>query len=123
MVSRGWVDIRNRRSLIRQSEVVEGREYRLHWVMQPQDYVFKKGHRLGVVLISTDHDYTLRYPAGTQLSVRAGGQRHQPPGGPLTGPAVGPGTIAAVHPVPRRTAGARAFRRRADSCALPSGAR
>ncbi|WP_351225450.1 Xaa-Pro dipeptidyl-peptidase [Streptomyces sp. NPDC002133] len=72
IVSRGWLDVRNRHSVERQSHVVEGREYRLEWGMQPQDHVFEKGHRLGVVLISTDYDYTLRYPAGTQLSVRAG---------------------------------------------------
>ncbi|MEV3991764.1 Xaa-Pro dipeptidyl-peptidase [Streptomyces sp. NPDC049837] len=72
IVSRGWLDARNRDSVERQSPVVEGREYRLEWEMQPQDYVFKKGHRLGVVLISTDHDYTLRHPAGTRMTVRAG---------------------------------------------------
>ena len=72
IVSRGWLDARNRNSIARQDKVVEGREYRLEWAMQPQDYVFKRGHRLGVVLISTDYDYTLRYPAGTRMTVRAG---------------------------------------------------
>ncbi|GFH35197.1 Xaa-Pro dipeptidyl-peptidase [Streptomyces pacificus] len=72
IVSRGWLDIRNRHSIERESRVVEGREYRLRWAMQPQDYVFEKGHRLGVVLISTDHGHTLRHPAGTELAVRAG---------------------------------------------------
>ncbi|WP_433549552.1 Xaa-Pro dipeptidyl-peptidase [Streptomyces sp. CA-294286] len=72
IVSRGWLDVRNRHSLSRQDKVVEGREYGLRWDMEPQEYVFKKGHRLGVVLISTDYDYTLRYPAGTTMSVRAG---------------------------------------------------
>ncbi|MFI5660066.1 Xaa-Pro dipeptidyl-peptidase [Streptomyces sp. NPDC051684] len=72
IVTRGWLDARNRTSYERQSKVVEGREYRLRWDMQPEDYVFKAGHRLGVVLISTDYDYTLRYPAGTRMTVRAG---------------------------------------------------
>ncbi|MFF3322464.1 Xaa-Pro dipeptidyl-peptidase [Streptomyces sp. NPDC002889] len=72
IVSRGWLDVRNRRSPAWQDKVVEGREYRLEWGMQPQDYVFKKGHRLGVVLISTDHEHTLRYPAGTRMTVRTG---------------------------------------------------
>ncbi|MFJ6698566.1 Xaa-Pro dipeptidyl-peptidase [Streptomyces sp. NPDC091272] len=72
IVSRGWLDVRNRNSFSRQDRVVEGREYALRWDMQPQEYVFKKGHRLGVVLMSTDFDYTLRYPAGTRMSVRAG---------------------------------------------------
>ncbi|MET9799907.1 Xaa-Pro dipeptidyl-peptidase [Streptomyces sp. NPDC006368] len=72
IVTRGWLDARNRDSVARQSPLVEGREYRLRWAMQPQDYVIRKGHRLGVVLISTDHDFTLRHPAGTRMSVRAG---------------------------------------------------
>ncbi|MFF3495163.1 Xaa-Pro dipeptidyl-peptidase [Streptomyces sp. NPDC002795] len=72
IVTRGWLDARNRASYERQSKVVEGREYRLRWDLQPEDYVFKAGHRLGVVLISTDYDYTLRYPAGTRMTVRAG---------------------------------------------------
>ncbi|MFF9868656.1 Xaa-Pro dipeptidyl-peptidase [Streptomyces sp. NPDC013953] len=72
IVTRGWLDIRNRESDARQSPVAEGREYRLRWAMQPQDHVVEKGHRLGVVLISTDHDYTLRHPAGTRMTVRAG---------------------------------------------------
>ncbi|XIG77614.1 Xaa-Pro dipeptidase [Streptomyces sp. SGAir0957] len=72
IVTRGWLDVRNRHSAARQSKVVEGRAYRLRWDMQPEEYVFAAGHRLGVVLISTDHDYTLRYPAGTRMTVRAG---------------------------------------------------
>ncbi len=72
IVSRGWLDARNRNSSEHQDRVVEGREYRLEWGMQPQDYVFEKGHRLGVVLISTDHDFTLRHPAGTRMTVRTG---------------------------------------------------
>ncbi|MEU9983366.1 Xaa-Pro dipeptidyl-peptidase [Streptomyces sp. NPDC050856] len=72
IVTRGWLDVRNRASLWRQSPVAEGREYRFQWAMQPQDYVFEKGHRLGVVLISTDHDHTLRHPAGTRVTVLAG---------------------------------------------------
>jgi X-Pro dipeptidyl-peptidase len=40
--------------------------------MQPNDYVFKTGHRIGVVVLSTDYDYTLRYPAGTFVKVQPG---------------------------------------------------
>ncbi|MEE1754975.1 Xaa-Pro dipeptidyl-peptidase [Streptomyces sp. SP18CS02] len=83
IVTRGWLDVRNRDSLARQSPVVEGREYRLEWDMQPQDHVFGKGHRLGVVLISTDHDYTLRHPAGTRTTVRAGAARITLPVAPV----------------------------------------
>lgn len=71
-MTRGRLDIRNRDSAARPSPVVEGREYRLCWAVQPQDYVVEKGHRLGVVLISTDHDYTLRHLPGTRMTVRTG---------------------------------------------------
>jgi X-Pro dipeptidyl-peptidase len=42
------------------------------WDMQPQDHVFKAGHRIGLVLISTDRDYTLRYRTGTRVGVQLG---------------------------------------------------
>ncbi|MDA8368577.1 MAG: Xaa-Pro dipeptidyl-peptidase [Nocardiopsaceae bacterium] len=72
IVTRGWQDARNRRSDAWQAPVVSGRMYRYSWQMQAQDYVFKAGHRIGIVLISTDHDYTLRYPSGTKVTVDTG---------------------------------------------------
>lgn len=71
IVSRGWLDVRNRDSIWRSEPIVPGREYTFTWGAQPQDHVFRPGHRIGVVLISTDRDYTLRYPAGTRVSVGA----------------------------------------------------
>ncbi|MET9574896.1 CocE/NonD family hydrolase C-terminal non-catalytic domain-containing protein [Streptomyces massasporeus] len=85
IVTRGWLDVRNRDSAARPSPVVEGREYRLRWAMQPQDYVVEKGHRLGVVLISTDHDHTLRHPPGTRMTVRTGLSSVTLPVAPLAG--------------------------------------
>ncbi|MEJ3745908.1 Xaa-Pro dipeptidyl-peptidase [Actinomycetes bacterium KLBMP 9797] len=71
IVSRGWLDVRNRRSIWRSEPVTPGREYTFSWGAQPQDHVFQPGHRIGVVLVSTDRDYTLRYPAGTRVEVAA----------------------------------------------------
>jgi X-Pro dipeptidyl-peptidase len=31
--------------------------------------VFAKGHRLGLVVVSTDHDYTIRPKPGTELTL------------------------------------------------------
>jgi hypothetical protein len=39
------------------------------------DHLFAPGHRIGVVLISTERDQTLRYPAGTTVGVRTGVSR------------------------------------------------
>jgi X-Pro dipeptidyl-peptidase len=55
------------------------------WPLQPKDHVFAAGHRIGVVLISTDRDYTLRYPAGTRVGVDLGLSHAVLPLGPAPG--------------------------------------
>jgi X-Pro dipeptidyl-peptidase len=72
IVSRGWLDVRNRHSPAVTEPVRPGQEYTFSWELQPQDHVFAAGHRIGLVLISTDRDYTLRYPAGTVVTTRLG---------------------------------------------------
>jgi len=75
IVSRGWLDVRNRHRPDRTDPITPGRAYDFRWDLQPQDYVFKAGHRIGVVLISTDYEYTLRYPPGTRVTVWPGRSR------------------------------------------------
>ncbi|HEY0002588.1 MAG TPA: CocE/NonD family hydrolase C-terminal non-catalytic domain-containing protein, partial [Actinoplanes sp.] len=75
IVSRGWLDVRNRLSPARTTPIVPGRSYTFTWNLQPEDHVFAAGHRIGLVLISTERDHTLRYPAGTVVGVRPGGSK------------------------------------------------
>jgi X-Pro dipeptidyl-peptidase len=72
IVSRGWLDVRNRLSKAHTTPVRAGKTYTFSWKLQTQDHVFAAGHRIGVVLISTERDHTLRYPAGTEVGVRLG---------------------------------------------------
>jgi X-Pro dipeptidyl-peptidase len=72
IVSRGWLDVRNRLSKATTTPVRAGKTYTFSWKLQTQDHVFAAGHRIGVVLISTERDHTLRYPAGTEVGVRLG---------------------------------------------------
>jgi X-Pro dipeptidyl-peptidase len=72
IVSRGWLDVRNRYSPWDETPVTAGRTYTLSWDLQPQDHVFKAGHRIGLVLISTDRDHTLRYRTGTVVKAELG---------------------------------------------------
>ncbi|MBO2452082.1 Xaa-Pro dipeptidyl-peptidase [Actinomadura barringtoniae] len=73
IVTRGWTDIRNRNSIWSQTPVKPGKDYTFSWPMQPYDHVFKAGHRIGLLILATDHAYTLRYPAGTKVQVQLGG--------------------------------------------------
>ncbi|MEH7353783.1 Xaa-Pro dipeptidyl-peptidase [Neobacillus drentensis] len=69
IVSRGWVDPQNLHAADRSESLVPGRDYTFEWDMQPKDYVFKAGHRIGVVLIASDYDYTIRPKAGTKITI------------------------------------------------------
>ncbi|GHI00742.1 Xaa-Pro dipeptidyl-peptidase [Neobacillus kokaensis] len=69
IVSRGWVDPQNLHYADRSESLVAGRDYTFEWAMEPKDYIFKAGHRIGVVLISSDYDYTIRPKAGTKITV------------------------------------------------------
>lgn len=72
VVTRGWIDVRNRLSPARTTPIRPGRVYEFRWALQSTDHVFAAGHRIGVVLISTDRDHTLRYPSGTVVGVHPG---------------------------------------------------
>lgn len=69
IVTRGWVDPQNRNSVRTSEQVVEGRPYALRFGMQPDDYVFPAGHQIGLVVISTDYDYTIRPDPGAKLTL------------------------------------------------------
>jgi X-Pro dipeptidyl-peptidase len=69
VVTRGWMDVQNRRSLSKSTPIQQGQEYTFNWDLQPEDYVFPAGHRIGLVVLSTDMNFTLRPLPGTQLTV------------------------------------------------------
>jgi X-Pro dipeptidyl-peptidase len=69
MVTRGWMDVQNRRSAEDSRPLQQGTEYTFHWDLQADDYVFPAGHRIGLVVVSTDMHYTLRPLPGTELTV------------------------------------------------------
>jgi X-Pro dipeptidyl-peptidase len=72
MVTRGWTDVQNRNGVDRSTPIVQGREYTFDWPLEPDDYVFPAGHRIGLVIVSTDMHFTLRPLPGTQLTVNPG---------------------------------------------------
>ena len=69
IVTRGWMDPQNRESLSKTTPVVPGTAYTLTFELQPHDYIFPAGSKLGLVLLSSDRLFTLRPPPGTRLTV------------------------------------------------------
>jgi X-Pro dipeptidyl-peptidase len=70
IVSRGWMDVQSRDSDSVSRPVRPGKAYTFRWSQEPKDYVFAAGHRIGLLILSTDYDYTLRPRPGTALTVR-----------------------------------------------------
>ncbi|MED0970521.1 Xaa-Pro dipeptidyl-peptidase [Bacillus paramycoides] len=70
IVTRGWMDPQNLNSINNSTVIQPGKDYTFTWDMQPDDYVFKEGHQIGVVLIASDYDYTIRPEVGTKLTVK-----------------------------------------------------
>jgi X-Pro dipeptidyl-peptidase len=69
VVARGWMDAQNRLSLSSPAPLSPGQNYRVRWQTLPQDYVFKSGHRLGLIFAGTDFDLNTETPSGAQVTV------------------------------------------------------
>ena len=69
VVTRGFMDAQNRVSLTDPRPLTPCKGYRITWSMLPQDYEFKAGHRLGLILTGTNDDVTDAEP-GTGSTVR-----------------------------------------------------
>src|SRR5699024_2414570 len=68
-VTRGWMDPENLHSDSLSESIVPNKTYTFTWDMQPDDYVFEKGHRIGLILAASDYEYTIRPPEGTKITV------------------------------------------------------
>ncbi|MEV1287664.1 Xaa-Pro dipeptidyl-peptidase [Micromonospora sp. NPDC049679] len=69
VVTRGWMDPQNRPGAAHTRPVTQGRAHDYRWTLEPKDYVFAAGHRIGVVVFSSDQEYTLLPLGGTRLTV------------------------------------------------------
>ncbi|MFI6505799.1 CocE/NonD family hydrolase [Nonomuraea typhae] len=59
VVTRGILDAQNHKSLSRANPLTPGKPYQITWDMLPQDYEFKAGHRLGLILTGANDDFNL----------------------------------------------------------------
>lgn len=69
IVTRGSIDVKNRLSLTQSAPLTPGEIYEVEWDMQPADYVFAAGHRIGVVVSANNSEWAAVDPTAHQLSV------------------------------------------------------
>ncbi len=69
IVTRGWADPQNHRSLSHGEALVPGRFYEVNFDLQPDDQILPEGQQLGMMIFSSDRDFTLHPIPGTELTI------------------------------------------------------
>ena len=72
IITRGWADPQNHSDIKFGETLVPGKNYQLNFNLEPKQYRVAAGSRIGVLLTSTDYDYTLRPSPGTQIQFNLG---------------------------------------------------
>jgi X-Pro dipeptidyl-peptidase len=73
IITRGWADPQNATSLRRSTPLVPGRPVTLSFDLQPDDQIVPAGKRIGLMVFSSDQDFTLHPPPGTELTLELAG--------------------------------------------------
>ena len=69
IITRGWADLQNNSSLSKSSPLIPGKFYKMTFDFQPDDQIIKKGQQIGLMLFSSDSEYTLLPRPGTELTI------------------------------------------------------
>jgi X-Pro dipeptidyl-peptidase len=69
VITRGWADPQNHESLTESKPLEPGRFYDLTFTLQPDDQMLKPGEKLGLMIFSSDRDFTLWPDPGTELTI------------------------------------------------------
>ena len=73
ILTRGWRDPENRTSDFTTEPIDPGTAYKLGIDLQPKDAVIPAGRRIGLMVLASDREYTVRPAPGTQLSLDLAG--------------------------------------------------
>jgi len=69
IITRGWADLQNHKSINESEPLIPGEFYNMTFDLQPDDQVIKAGQQIGLMIFSSDRDFTLRPMPGTELTI------------------------------------------------------
>ncbi|WP_421807888.1 Xaa-Pro dipeptidyl-peptidase [Flagellimonas sp.] len=69
IITRGWADPQNYRSLTESEPLVPGKFYEMEFELMPDDQIIPKGQQIGLMIFSSDKEFTLWPEPGTELTV------------------------------------------------------
>ena len=73
VITRGWADPQNHRSLTESEPLVPGEFYEVSFDLMPDDQVIPKGQQIGLLIFSSDKEFTLCPKPGTELTIDPNG--------------------------------------------------
>lgn len=72
VVTRGWFDPQNWKTIEKDEPLKEGKNYKFEWDVLPEDYVFKEGHRIGIIIAGSDRRRAIPSATGATFEVKLG---------------------------------------------------
>ena len=73
IITRGWADPQNHKSLTKSSPLKQGKFYEVSFDLMPDDQIIPKGQQIGLMIFSSDQEFTLWPKPGTELTVELDG--------------------------------------------------
>ncbi len=70
IITRGWADPQNHSSLTKGEPLQPGKFYEVSFNLMPDDQIIKKGQQIGLMIFSSDKEFTLHPKPGTELTVK-----------------------------------------------------
>lgn len=69
IITRGWASPQNHSSLTDSEPLVPGKFYTVEFDLQPDDQIIPAGQKIGLMIFSSDKEYTLWPQPGTELTI------------------------------------------------------
>jgi X-Pro dipeptidyl-peptidase len=69
IITRGWADPQNHKSLTKSKPLVPGKFYEMEFELMPDDQIIPKGQQIGLMIFSSDKEFTLWPEPGTELTI------------------------------------------------------
>ena len=69
IITRGWADPQNHKSLTESAPLKPGEFYDVTFKLQPDDQIIRAGQQIGLIVFSSDKDFTIHPKPGTELTV------------------------------------------------------
>lgn len=69
IITRGWADPQNYKSLTESEPLEPGKFYKMTFDLQPDDQIIPKGQQIGLMIFSSDNQFTLLPKPGTELTI------------------------------------------------------